>query len=191
LFQDAQRFFIMGKICTVNGIRSKGEGSTDLLGQELRNLSYEVLDINQEIRHTWNVRDKGTVKRDVEKILDLSSDGDIMAGHSYGGYKIAEAMKKRNYKAVFLFRPAMDRDYGFIHRETKIYCIYSKKDVTIWFGSTLLFHKFGAAGAKGFRDDLVTNIKSKGGWGHSSDFNPLKQRQYWANYIARLYPNEI
>ena len=180
----------MQRICTVNGIRTHGEGSTDLLGSELSARGFDVTDIDQKVRHTWNVWNKRKVAKDVEEVLDYSLDGDVLIGHSYGCYKIALAMKQRNYKAVFLFRPAMSKYYQFplTAKNTAVYCVHASSDWVIWFGSLVPHHAFGIAGTVGFSDPLVNNIRSKGRWNHSTDFHPPDVRQAWVDYIEELYP---
>jgi hypothetical protein len=167
-------------ILTVNGIESDGSTSTDRMGTIFRGRGYNVIDINQPIRHTWNAR--WTSDRDAGDIVNIAKDGDVVIAHSYGCLKTAIANRGVKFAAIFLFRPAMGSHYKFPqYQKTKTYCIYSKQDYTILFGSLLRFnHPFGLAGFRGFRSPFVTNKKSKGG--HSEDFTK-GHIHYWADWI--------
>lgn len=175
------------KIITVPGIRSVGKNSTDRMGQALRDMGYEVHDLEQPVRSAWGARWKAN--RDAKDIIDIANDGDVVIAHSYGCLKTSIAMRGPKLLAVFLFRPAMSRWHKFPqYQDTKTFCIYSKQDYTILAGSMALYHPFGLAGFSGFRSAFVTNLKSHGG--HSDDFQhesegPLFGLQYWSSFIDR------
>lgn len=167
------------KILGVNGIRTHGKTTTDRLLFELEKLGHNVLDINQPIRHAWGARFK--VRKDAKAIIKVANDGDVLLAHSYGCMKAARAMRGINFKAVFLFRPAMGRYHDFPGwHDTEIYCIHSRGDLAVWAGGFLLFHPFGLAGVFGFKDNLVQNIRSSGG--HSADFKRDNVAN-WASFI--------
>jgi hypothetical protein len=167
-------------ILTVNGIESDGSKSTDRMGRVLRVKGYNVIDINQPVRHTWNAR--WTSDRDAGDIVDAAEDGDVVVAHSYGCLKTAIANRGVKFAAIFLFRPAMGTRYKFPqYQKTATYCIYSRKDYTILLGSFLRFnHPFGLAGFKGFRSPFVTNVKSSGP--HSEDFT-MSNVNRWATFV--------
>lgn len=166
-------------IHTVNGILSTGSRTTDRMGTRLAMLGHTVNDINQPIRSAWSARWK--VNNDARDIIEQVQDGDVIIAHSYGCLKTAIAMRNINFKAVFLFRPAMSRWHKFpAYQDTKIYCIYSPQDYTIWMGSLALYHPFGLAGARGFKNPYVKNVKSHGPHGHDFVSNNL---EHWANFV--------
>jgi len=170
----------MSKVIGVNGIASDGEGNTDKGLKRLAALGFKVHDLNQKIRHVWNVR--WTKEKDAKDIIDIAEDGDAVWCHSYGGIKTAIAMRHIQFSAVFFFRPAMGRNHQFRTRgKTKIYCIHSTGDMALWAGSLLRFdHVFGLAGVYGFKDPFVENIKSSGG--HNADFEDANLSR-WVNTV--------
>jgi hypothetical protein len=170
------------KIITVPGIESEGVKSTDRVGKAMKDLGYNVHDIEQPVRSAWGARWKA--QRDAKDIIEVANDGDVIVAHSYGCLKTSIAMRGVNFAAAFLFRPAMSRWHRFPqYQDTKTFCIYSKQDYTILGGSMLLFHPFGLAGYSGFRSAYVTNLKSHGA--HSDDFkdDSLFPLDFWAKYI--------
>lgn len=170
----------MSKIIGVNGIASRGKGNTDKALRRLKALGFKVYDLNQKIRHVWNIR--WYKEQDAKAIMDIAKDGDAILCHSYGAIKTAIAMRYITFSAVFFFRPAMERNYQFhTHGKTKIYCIHSIGDLALWAGSLLRFdHPFGLAGVYGFKDPAVENIKSNGG--HNADFDDANL-SHWINTV--------
>ena len=169
------------KIIGVNGIRSTGAKSTDILGAKLKERGYDFHDVNQPIRSAWSARWKAS--RDAKDIINVANDGDVIIAHSYGCLKTSIAMRGINFRAVFLFRPAMSRWHRFPqYHDTKTFCIYSKRDYTILLGGTLLWfkHPFGLAGFSGFRSPFVRNIRSRGG--HGDDFHKGRVDE-WADFV--------
>lgn len=172
------------RILGVNGIRSTGKASTDMLGWELSGKGHHFIDVNQPVRSAWGARWKA--EQDAKAIISLANEGDVVIAHSYGCLKTSIAMRGIRFDSVFLFRPAMSRRHKFYRliNGTKVYCIYSPGDWTIRLGGILWFHPFGFAGLKGFKDPFVTNLKSEGG--HSEDFrfhNGKYNVNYWADWI--------
>ena len=91
------------------------------------------------------------------------------------------------FKAVFLFRPAMNRDFMMPINQDKIFCIHRPDDRAIKWGGRLPFNDFGNAGRFGLDDERVTNIeapnyKNSEFWRHSDDFLYLQVNQ-WARRI--------
>jgi len=168
------------KFVGVHGIRSDGHLNIDILLDEMKRKGHEVKDVQTPARSTWEARFKS--RMDGQQVANVSEDGDILLAHSYGCLVASEAMKLVNYKAVYLFRPAMSRRYKFAASPTKIYCIYSIADKAIWLGGLALRfnHPFGLAGVFGFKSDRVKNIMSKGH--HSEDFEDGTV-EGWAHFI--------
>jgi len=171
------------KIIGVNGIRSDGRGSTDLALDNLRMKGFDVHDLNQPVRSAWGARFHA--HRDALDIIEVAKDGDVVICHSYGCLKTVIAAKAINFRAIFMFRPAMSRWHRFakVSILTELYCIYSPQDYTIIAGSLALYHPFGLAGARGFKSRRVTNLASHGP--HSHDFkNP--NLQFWMNRVVEF-----
>ena len=122
----------------LNGILSDGSDSTDLMGAEFEAKGYDFLDVDLPVRGVWSARKK--TKEDTARLLDVVEPGDSIYAHSRGGLVVAEAMKHFAFRSVFLFRPAMSRNYQFTKRlDQKIYCIHSYQDIAIIFWSTVRF----------------------------------------------------
>ena len=154
------------KILGVNGIWSHGRDNIDKLLAVLAWKDFKVKDIYNVKRGPFWARFKAD--NDACPVIKESKPGDAIVAHSYGCLKALEAAKYVNYKALFLIAPAASKDYDMtqIHPDTKIYCLYSKKDWAVKLGSLLLFHPFGLAGCKGFTDPRVENLEYFGDHGH-------------------------
>lgn len=158
----------MDTILGVNGIRSTGVNTTDVLGAELQGIGYNFIDVNQTIRSAREAR--SMAQEDAMAIIAQANDGDCLIAHSYGCLKSSIAMRAIDFKAVFLIRPAMNQWHKFpLYHDTKIFCIHSWGDYTVLGGSMLLWHPFGAAGVLGFRSKRVANTRYTGA--HSDDFH--------------------
>jgi hypothetical protein len=168
------------KIIGVNGIQSKGIGSTDLALAEMRYRGFKTHDLNQPVRSAWGARFKA--HKDALDIIDVANEGDVVICHSYGCLKTAIAARVVNFKAIFMFRPAMSRWHRFakVDRSTKLYCIYSPQDYTILLGAMALHHAFGLAGLRGFKSKWVDNRISHGS--HSHDFK-TPNLIHWMNFV--------
>lgn len=153
------------RIIGVNGINTHGERNVDLMLELLGNLGYQTEDVYLPKRSFISAR--WGAARDARIIADMSQDGDVVVAHSFGCLRAAVAMTTRKFKAAFLFRPAMDRNYAF-PEGPDIHCFHSDQDMAILAGQFLLLHPFGAAGRVGFTDRRVINVQSFGG--HSADF---------------------
>jgi hypothetical protein len=151
-------------IVGINGISTNGEHNIDVLLTFLRGRGFETVDVALPIRHAISAYWGHLV--DVDKIYRASKDGDIAIAHSFGGPRVAEAMKYRHFDKVFFIRPAMSKNYVF--NRGGIHCFYSADDMPVRFGAWLPFHPFGKAGIEGFTDPSVTNIESSGD--HNADF---------------------
>ena len=81
---------------------------------------------------------------------------------------------------MYLFRPALSRKHKFPEGDIDVTCIYSKQDITVWFGGFLISHRFGWAGTLGFKDKRIKNIRANGR--HSADF---KRLHLWSERIDR------
>lgn len=168
------------RIALVNGINTHGEGNVDNFIEPLTSLGHEVIDIALPKRHTFSARygakhDAGIIYRNTEQY-------DAVIAHSFGGLRTLVAAERRRFSHIFLFRPALSRNYNLdkIAGTPRIHCFYSPQDVAVRIGSYLLCHPFGRAGTHGMTDPAIYNHKSTGG--HSNDFkDPLFSK--WVSFI--------
>lgn len=148
------------RIVGVNGILSHGEHNIDPLLDELARRGLAVRDVHLPFRTWVSARWNGC--RDGQIVAQQSRDGDVIVAHSFGCLRAWNAHQVRDYKAIVCIAPAMSdraqwRDPSIVH------CFYSRKDLAIKIGALLLFHPFGAAGTKGFRQKGVTNREFEAG----------------------------
>lgn len=145
-----RRFVIAG----VNGILCHGEHNIDPLLDELACRGLLVHDVRLPFR-TWISARWGGCE-DGSLIAQETKDGDILVAHSFGCLRAWNAHKVREYRAIICIAPAMSQ-YEEWRYPSRVYCFHSRKDWAIRLGARLLFHPFGAAGSKGFRQAGVTN----------------------------------
>ena len=167
------------KLISIPGIHSDGTGTTDKLGYRLEALGYDFLDLDLPRRNAFNARWKA--KKDAKRIIEVSEPGDVLIAHSFGCLRSAYAMREIDYLAVFMFRPAMRRNWKFPEGNTGIRCIYSRQDYAILAGSALLFHPFGMAGFKGFKNPTKLKRNTLGKGDHNNDFSD-RHIDRWASY---------
>jgi len=157
------------KILGINGINTDGSTTTDrMLAVLADKYDYDVLDINQEVRHTPDIRSPEKRLEDALGIVPFVDAGDWLLVHSYGGLKGSWVERICAAREVYLagiiyFNPAMDDDYDFPPYETtgtEHHCFYSKGDWTIFAGSLAFKHGFGPAGRSGFKRANGRDIKN-------------------------------
>ena len=187
------------KALCINGVDSNGEHNIDILGGKLENLGHEHIDCNYRITRLFRFQtyDQGRQFEDAQYIgrnyYDLNNctpEDTILIGHSRGGL-VAWRMLELGYrfKAVFLFRPAMNKDFILPRGQDNVYCIHSPHDKAIKWGSYLPFNDFGDAGRYGLDDERVINVEAPeydnaDFLRHSEDFLE-PQVTNWARYIDR------
>lgn len=169
----------MARIVGINGIATRGHRSTDVMLSRLEELGHEVVDVDLPVRHTisayWGADD------DAALIASAARDGDYAIAHSFGALRLAYAMQSIDFRHVWLFRPAMRKDWEF-DRPRRVTCIHSPDDWTIKLGGIVPFHPFGWAGVRGFTQTHVHNRWSMDG--HSADFRtPLLD--WWVDQITQ------
>lgn len=157
------------RIALINGISTHGEGNVDNFIEPLTARGHEVIDIRLPKRHALSAR--WGAKHDAKIIYKETEQYDAVIAHSFGGLRALKAAERRRFSHMFLFRPALARNYCLdkIAGTPKIHCIYSKEDTAVRIGSFLPFHPFGRAGTHGMTDVGVINHESSGG--HSADFD--------------------
>lgn len=153
------------QIVGVNGIATHGEGSIDLLLDELAQRGLDVVDVRLPLRHWISARWGGCP--DGSLVAQHSRDGDVIVAHSFGCLRAWHAHKVRDYRAIVCIAPAMSKGAVWRYPE-RVHCFHSKKDLAIRIGARLLFHPFGAAGTEGFTQDGIRNVRFE--CGHSDYF---------------------
>ena len=169
------------KILGINGVGTDGEDNTDVLLDKLAAFGHEPVDCNYRVTRLFRFQtyDQGRQFEDAQYIgnnyFPESEDSAVIA-HSRGCL-VAWRMLELGYrfKALFLFRPAINKDFVLPMGQDNVYCIYSPHDKAIKWGSYLPFNDFGDAGRYGFDSHRVINIQAAKHantefWRHSDDF---------------------
>jgi hypothetical protein len=179
-------------IATVHGIRSDGSDNVDLLAYSLGLLGHRTKNVDYPRVGLLGARSRKRQYRNAQVLLDNTSDGDDLIVHSYGGLVVLRAMELgRKYRVVFMFNPAMNKDFTFPYFGMKeMYVIYHPDDKAIKWGSWLRFnHDFGEMGRIGYKgpeDPRIINVKAKGTQREKlnhSNFALPKNRIHWVDYI--------
>lgn len=185
------------KVLGINGLESDGSGTVDILGNALVCVGHTYIDANYRKTRLFRFQtyDRGRqfedahiIGRDYYTTNRCDALNSIIIAHSRGCL-VAWRMLELGYRfrAVFLFRPAMNRNFILPVGQDNVYCINRADDRLLALGSWLPFNDFGNAGRYGFDDDRVINISASQYshtefWRHSDDFlNP--QVNGWATLI--------
>lgn len=155
------------KIIGVNGIRTHGSTSTDIVLREAELRGFDVVDVPLPKRGAFSARFGG--KKDGEIIADHSSDGDIVVAHSFGCLRAWHAHNLRDYAGIICLAPAMSRKVKW-RNPGRVHCWHSRDDLAVRVGTFLFFHPFGGAGTYGFLQAGI-NHHSAPGAGHGSYFD--------------------
>lgn len=172
------------KILGVNGIRTDGSSSTDLMLKEMRLFGYRTYDVNYPKVNIFTARSRERQYRNAQRIIDAHNESDCLIAHSYGcllGLRAMELGSK--FKKVFFFAPAMNRDFVFPPGSfDNLYVIHNENDKAVKWGNRMLFrHDFGDMGrygwqSKGYSDSRIANIEdyseTRGKFAHSHYFLP-------------------
>lgn len=181
------------RIACVNGIRSKGEQTTDLLAERLRaDYGHDAFDIDLPVRHTWDLRSWKNLQRDAMAMVDQTQDGDGVVAHSAGCLQTAYAMGLcRRFSRVVFFGAALNQDWAFPPEPCGfdgLTNIHNPHDRALLYGSLLLQHPFGPMGRQGYRgpDRRVVNLprrrKKLFSKNHSHYFRP-EEIGDWAEWV--------
>ncbi len=193
----------MRKILGVNGIRTDGANSTDLILSRLKNLGCSVRDVKHPKVSLFDVpflRFDYLKRRDAGIIITCMEQGDNLIAHSYGCLRSLEAMERgAKFNTVFWFAPAMDADFEIpVGGCKRLFIIYNKYDKAIWWAKLLLLHDFGKMGRVGYQgppDPRVVNVEDtsisdKKAWNHSHYFNEYHLDK-WVQFVySKLSPSE-
>jgi len=181
------------KILTINGIRTDGSTSTDILGDKLAMYDYEVFDVNYPRVNIFTARSRKRQRKNAKILKNKTNDGDVLIAHSYGCLLALRAMELgAKFSHVFLFAPAMNVDFTFPYLGmTEMNVIHNPTDEAIKLGNWLWFHDFGKMGRIGYKgppDTRITNVlDNKGKQGernHSHYFNEDNINE-WAKFVIK------
>lgn len=177
------------RILGINGIRTDGSSSTDLILYELHALGHTAIDINYPRVSIFTARSRKRQLRNAQILKDASKEGDVVIAHSYGCLLTLRAMELgAKFSYAFFFAPAMNVDFTFpYHGMKNLYVIYNPTDKAIRWGSKLWNHDFGDMGRKGYKgapdnriESLVDILSRKG---EHSDFFNRKNIHHWVKFI--------
>jgi len=181
----------MTRILGVNGILSDGSESIDILLKELSAFGHTSVDAVYPKTHLFRFQtyDKGRQYQDADTIIkNYYTSNMVVVAHSRGCLVVWRMMEVGcRFKSVFLFRPAMNRDFSLPLDQVNVVCVFSPYDRAIKWGGKLPFNDFGNAGRYGLDDPRVINIKApkyenSEFWKHSDDFL-YPQVKIWASWI--------
>ena len=146
------------KVIGVNGMSrlfkaSTGAETTDRLLASLA-LRHQVRthDFNYPPVRFYHTRRRARQHAYASGLADAADDGDAVVAHSFGCLIALRAMELgAKFGPVFLFRPAMNRDFVWpILGATRIHIIYCHSDEALWAGRLLLWHPIGSLGRLGY-----------------------------------------
>lgn len=178
------------RILGINGIRTDGSTSTDKMLKQFDD--YETIDVNFPKVWLWGARSRTRQMKNAKILLDHSRPGDVLIAHSYGGLLGLRAMELgAKFSYVFLFAPAMNRDFTFPYLGmTELHVIHNSNDNALRAGAWLAWHDFGEMGRYGYNgppDPRIINREDvdKSDDVHSNYFSNENIGK-WANYINKV-----
>jgi len=160
------------KVIGVNGIRTHGATSTDLVLTELDRRGFDTVDVRLPWRSVFTARFGG--KKDGELVADFSEPGDILVAHSFGCLRSWHAHHLVDYSLIVCIAPAMPRHAQWRH-PSRVQCWFSPDDLAVRAGTFLFLHPFGSAGTKGFLQAGVQHYAAPGS-GHGDYFQGARLR---------------
>jgi len=173
------------RILGVNGILTKGEGSTDLLLGALAARGHECIDIDIPVRGVFAARLPWITRADAKRVLREHRPGDVVVAHSRGALLTYQALRAgARFSQVFLFAPAMEADLPWPRNVNQVWVIHNPTDPALWVGRWLRRHPFGDLGRTGYAGPVDPRIRSKAVEypGHSDYFAP-GHVAYWARFV--------
>ncbi|MBW8034203.1 MAG: hypothetical protein FVQ79_00615 [Planctomycetes bacterium] len=179
------------KILGINGVGTHGSDTTDVLLHELAKLGHETIDANYRTTRLFRFQtyDRGRQFEDALFIANNYWEPDCaVIAHSRGGLVLWRMLEIGfHFSTIFLFRPAINKDFILPLHQVYMNCIYRPDDRAIKWASRLPFNDFGNAGRFGIDDDRVINIRAdrylnSEFWKHSDDFM-YPQVAKWATFI--------
>ena len=152
------------QVLGVNGILSRGHGSTDRVLRDLRErYGYRVRDVPLPVRTALMAYWDRVNRADARRLVQLHRPGDAVVAHSRGALVVYWAMRLGAvFSDVFLFSPAIESYWSWPCRQAKrIHVVHHRGDRAIALGMLLaLRHPFGALGREGYRGPEDPRITS-------------------------------
>ena len=167
------------KVLGLNGVGTDGATTTDVMLEALRAYGYTCIDANYRKTHlgTLKTYDRSRQYADASYVGNLYWEPDCAAVCHSRGCLVAWRMLELGYRfrALFLFRPAMNRDFALPLGQRNVVVIHRPDDRAIKWGSRLPWNDFGGGGRFGLDDPGVENIEAPAYersefWRHSDDF---------------------
>jgi hypothetical protein len=182
-------------ILGVNGIRTDGRATTDLLLKDLADSGFRTVDLNYPRINLFTARCRSRQRAAGKRLAQFDHPGDAVIAHSYGALVVLRAMEAgAQFGMVFLFAPALDSHVYFpAEGATHIHIIHNQADRAIGLGALLWRHDFGRMGQHGYNgppDFRITNVPTyddhaQHGPLHHSDYFLPAERRRWTDYIKR------
>lgn len=182
----------------VNGVGTDGRTTTDVLLAELGKRGYETRDANyrQTNLGTFKTYDRSRQYADASYIGRTYWEPDCAVVAHSRGCLVAWRMLELGYRfsAMFLFRPAMNRDFALPMGQYNVVVIHRPDDRAIKWGARLPWNDFGDGGRFGLEDEGVINLEARRYaisefWRHSDDFLYPQVRE-WAVLIDETLRGE-
>lgn len=153
------------RILGINGIRTDGATSTDLIIHDLAEAGWDAWDVNYPRVNFFTARSRERQLRNARCLMQAHTPGDVVIAHSYGCLLTLRAMELgAMFSTVFFFSPAMNEDFSFpVLGMDRLYVIHTDIDQAIRLGELLVAHDFGAMGRIGYQgppDPRISNIST-------------------------------
>lgn len=173
----------MPTIHLIHGIRDNGDHTTKVLARILAVKGWDVMPHTLLRTHSWHAASRRDTRLLAKSLLYHVEEGDHLICHSHGcnvGWALMEEaamlVSTPHVGRVVFLAPAMNRKQHFedVHFDNML-VIHNPVDLAIWAGSFLPFHRFGLAGALGFKtqDRRVYNkprLSFVGPFNHTSTY---------------------
>lgn len=179
------------RVLGISGVGTDGSTTTDIMLRELRDRGYETVDANYRRTNlgTFKTYDRSREYLDARLVgFNYWQPGCAAVCHSRGCL-VAWRMLEIGYRfrALFLFRPAMNRDFWLPLGQHNVVIIHRPNDRAIKWGARMPWNDFGDGGRYGLEDPGVENIEAPEYdktefWRHSDDFL-YPQVRAWADLI--------
>lgn len=158
----------MTPIVTINGINRSAAHTTNRLATALQARGLHVQHLTYPTRRWWETRNRRNQYMDALGMLrQLPARPVHVVAHSWGCLLTARMMELGGtgiFRNVFLFAPALDRDWVFpLEAFSRLHVIYHEQDRAV-LAARLMFlgwHPWGDMGRTGYRgeDPRVVNVQ--------------------------------
>jgi pimeloyl-ACP methyl ester carboxylesterase len=151
-------------IYLLNGINDSIATTTGALVAPLRAMGHDVQHLMRPTSRVWSSRSKRYLETTAKRLIYQMSFNEtprMIVAHSQGCLQAWVMMQLHGalnpgralFDRIYMIDAAMNRggwDWERLEFE-KMKIIYNPDDLAIWAGALLPFHRFGLAGARGFR----------------------------------------